>query len=158
MIAWRIAADTPLYESDDMTGAGAKSSGGRWNSEGKALVYSSTSRALACIETLVHLNAASLPLNRYLIQIDIPDDVWAARIVKDMSTVPTGWDALPAGRTSIQLGDAWIRDKTSAILLVPSIAVPEEQNILINPAHPQSARIKAVKIRKWVYDSRILKR
>jgi RES domain-containing protein len=158
MIVWRIAADTPGYESDDMNGAGAKSTGGRWNSKGTALIYSATSRALACLETLVHFNAAVLPLNRYLIQIDIPDDVWAARTVIDLSTAPIGWDALPAGRASMELGNTWIRDKTSAILLVPSIAVPEEQNILINPAHPQSVQIKAIKIRKWIYDSRLVKR
>jgi len=155
MIAWRIATDTPHYESDDMSGEGAKIEGGRWNSINNALVYSSTSRALACIETIVHLNAPALRLNRFLVQIEIPAVVWDARTVLDMHTAPVGWDALPAGRASIKYGDSWIRSRSSAVLLVPSVTVPEEQNILINPAHPDAVHIKATKIRKWLYDSRL---
>ena len=53
---WRIASDTPDYTADDTTGAGAKKTGGRWNRKGIALIYTAESRALACLETLVHLN------------------------------------------------------------------------------------------------------
>jgi RES domain-containing protein len=52
--AWRIATDTPDYEADDLSGAGAKQTGGRWNERGLPLLYASESRALACLETVVH--------------------------------------------------------------------------------------------------------
>ena len=55
MISWRIGTDTPDYAADDMDGIGAKMTGGRWNRKGTALVYSSSTRALACLETIVHL-------------------------------------------------------------------------------------------------------
>ena len=155
MQAWRIGTDTPTYLADDLTGAGAKHTGGRWNTKGNALVYASSSRALACIETIVHLGAGSLPLNRYLVRIDIPDEVWNNSTVLDLPTAPVGWDALPEGMVSLNFGNSWLASHASAILLVPSIVVPEEQNVLINPAHPDTATIKATKIRKWHYDARL---
>ena len=155
MQAWRIGTDTPKYLADDLTGAGAKETGGRWNTKGNALLYASSSRALACLETLVHLGAGSLPLNRYLVRIDIPDDVWQKGTVLDLPTAPVGWDALPEGMVTLNFGDAWLASNASAILLVPSIVVPEEQNVLINPLHPDAATFKATKIRKWIYDARL---
>jgi RES domain-containing protein len=93
-------------------------------------------------------------LNRYLVQIDIPDEVWKARTELDLPNAPVGWDALPEGMVSLSFGDSWLASAASAILLVPSIVVPEEQNILINPEHPDATLIKAIKVRKWLYDSR----
>ncbi|WP_225770140.1 RES family NAD+ phosphorylase [Inquilinus sp. Marseille-Q2685] len=152
---WRIATDTPSYEADDLTGAGAKATGGRWNSPGVPVVYTSQTRALACLETVVHLGAGGLPLNRYLVRIDIPDTVWAAARQETAASLPVGWDAEPAGRASITFGTAWVRSGSSALLIVPSVIVPEECNVLVNPLHPDSARISATKVRRWLYDPRL---
>jgi RES domain-containing protein len=155
VISWRIATDARRYPADDMSGAGAAARGGRWNDRGTALVYTSESRALACLETLVHLDDGGLPLNRYLIRIDIPDAVWKAARQATPATLPVGWDAEPASITSVMLGTAWAQSGATAILRVPSVIVPEEENILINPAHPDTARIKATKVRRWLYDPRL---
>src|SRR5437763_13633524 len=72
VFAWRIAPDTPDYTADDLTGEGARQSGGRWNRVGTPMVYASGSIELACLETIVHLRAGDLPLNRYLVQIELP--------------------------------------------------------------------------------------
>ncbi len=152
---WRIATDTPDYEADDLSGTGAKQSGGRWNERGTPLLYASESRALACLETVVYLNAAGLPLNRYLVALTIPDPLWSAARQESAATLPVGWDAQPAGRASIAFGTQWLRSGRSALLLVPSVIVSEEQNILINPQHPASASITASKIRRWLYDPRL---
>lgn len=152
---WRIATDTPAFVADDLSGTGAKSTGGRWNDVGAPVVYTSESRALACLETVVHLNAAGLPLNRYLVAITIPDDVWTKAQREDQFSLSVGWDALPAGRVSIAFGTGWLVARTSALLIIPSVIVPEEFNILINPQHTDSARISAAKIRKWTYDPRV---
>jgi RES domain-containing protein len=116
-----------------------------------------TLTALACLETLVHLNAGGLPLNRYLVSVTIPDSVWAAARTETPGRLPVGWDADPAGRASIQFGSAWIRSGSSALLRVPSVIVPDEYNVLINPLHPDSGGIIASKIRKWLYDPRLTK-
>jgi RES domain-containing protein len=149
---WRIATDTPDYGADDLTGAGAKVTGGRWNRAGTALVYGSENIALACLETFIHLKAGGLPLNRYLVQIEIPDAVWktATRLAPAV-----GWDAIPTGRVSLDAGDAWAAACNAALLLVPSVIVPEERNILINPLHPDAKGIKAKRVRKWNYDGRM---
>ena len=135
---WRIATDTKTYEADDFSGAGAKITGGRWNAAGDALVYTSETQALACLETVVHLNAGGLPLNRYLVAVTIPDAVWGAARTEGAGRLPVGWDADPSGRAGIQLGSAWIRSGASALLRVPSVIVPDEYNVLINPLHPDS--------------------
>jgi len=155
-VVWRIATDTPDYEADDRTGAGAKKTGGRWNEVGTPMLYASTSRALACLETVVHLNAGGLPLNRYLVQIEAPDAAMTAAEVVDPSTL-VGWDAEPAGRASIRYGTDWVRSQRSLLLIAPSVIVPEEQNVLINPLHAEMSRIGVVKLRRWTYDPRLKK-
>lgn len=155
MRAWRIGSDTPDYTADDLRGLGAKSTGGRWNRTGGAVLYCAESIALAALEILVHLGAGTLPLNRYLVRIDIPDAVWSRRHVLPADAAPVGWDALPAGKVSLDYGDAWLASRQSALLVVPSIVVPEECNLLINPGHPDAAALSATKLRKWRYDYRL---
>jgi RES domain-containing protein len=67
-----------------------------------------------------------------------------------------GWDVLPTGKVSLDYGDAWLTALASALLVVPSIVVPEESNILINPLHPDASGLTAAKLRKWRYDERLL--
>lgn len=148
---WRIAATTAKYVATDLTGTGAKNTGGRWNPLGLAVNYSSENIALAVHETVVHLRSGGLPLNRYLVRIDVPDEVWAAR---QTLTAPVGWDAHPVGMISVQAGESWLLSMASALLAVPSVIVPEESNVLINPAHPDAALIVATALRKWHYDPR----
>lgn len=151
---WRIAVETPDYPADDLTGEGARCTGGRWNHHETPLIYASNSIALACLETIVHLDAGDLPLNRYLVSIDVPDDVWKAAVLLDPRD-HVGWDAIPAGMTSVDAGNGWAASGISALLLVPSVIVPEETNILINPAHPEASRVKVKKRRRWTYDARL---
>lgn len=152
---WRIATDTPHYTADDLSGQGAERSGGRWNERGTPLVYASGSRALACLETVVHLSGGlPLPLNRYLVRIDIPPALWAARTVFNAAQ-NVGWDAIPAGRVSLAWGSAWAHAGTSLLAQVPSAIVPEESNLLINPLHPQAGALRARKLRRWHYDPRV---
>lgn len=154
---WRIATDASTYSADDLTGEGAKRSGGRWNAPGTPLVYTSSSRALACLETVVHIggSAPHLPLNRYLVQIDVPVALWKKAVALDGAEL-VGWDALPASKTSIDWGNAWARSKAQLLALVPSVIVPEEVNVLINPLHSDIHRLAAKKIRRWHYDPRAL--
>jgi RES domain-containing protein len=156
MRVWRIATDTPDYVADDLSGAGAKITGGRWNRPGLAVLYCADTPSLACLETLVHLGTGDLPLNRYLVAVDVPDPVWRPREAHTAASLPVGWDACPAGKVSVDLGDQWLKSNRTAIMAVPSAIVPEDSVILINPAHPDAARITGSKTRKWLYDPRLL--
>jgi RES domain-containing protein len=149
---WRIAAETRRYPATDLSGKGAALSPGRWNSESEAVVYSASTMALAVLETAAHINDAGLPLDRYLIEIEVPAAVWKARITLAASKLPPQWDAIPAGMASAAVGGAWLADQKSAILLVPSVIVPEEYAALINPAHPHASAISARAIRKLEYN------
>jgi RES domain-containing protein len=152
---WRIATDAPGYTADDLTGAGAKLSGGRWNRPGNAMLYCASNISLAVLETFVHLKAGGLPLNRYLVELAIPEEVWA----RATSLLPpaVGWDAIPNGKVSLDEGDRWLKAGDSAVLIVPSVIVGEERNVLINPLHPDAGRIAAHKLRKWTYDPRLMR-
>lgn len=152
---WRIATDTRDYEAHDLGGKGAEKTGGRWNRPGRPVVYAASSISLACLETVVHMNASGLPLNRFLVRIDVPDDVWAARAVFEAASLPVGWSAIPEGKVSLDAGDRWLQGLSSTLALVPSVIVPEEFNVLINPLHGDAARIAATKVRPWVYDQRL---
>jgi RES domain-containing protein len=152
---WRIATDTRTYTADDLSGAGAKIAGGRWNKVGEALLYTSENRSLACLETVVHLKAAGLPFNRFLVRIDIPDDLWAAAQRETPTSLPVGWNAVPEGLASVDFGTGWIAGRTSCLLIVPSAIVPDELNILVNPLHPGATRVAAQKVRQWLYDPRL---
>lgn len=151
---WRIAQDTKAYEANDLSGKGAEITGGRWNDKGTPLIYTSSNRALAGLETVVHLNSGGLPFNRYLVEVTIPDAVWASAISITDKTAPVGWDAEPASRTSSNYGNQWARANASLLLIVPSVVVPDESNILINPKHADIDQIEANKVRKWLYDPR----
>ena len=157
VFAWRIATDTRDREAHDLNGKGAEKTGGRWNRPGRPLVYAASSAALACLETVVHLNAGGLPLNRFLVRIEIPEEVWARRQEHGADKLPVGWDAIPEGKVSLDCGDSWLGSSQSALLLVPSAIVPEESNVLINPRHPDAALLRAAKVRLWRYDARLLR-
>lgn len=152
---WRIATEPPHYEADDLSGAGAQATGGRWNRKGRPVIYTSTSIALACLETVVHLATTDLPLNRFLVRISVPQATWDARKTLSVAELPVGWPAIPEGRVSLTIGDAWLAALSEPILLVPSVVVPEEFNALLNPLHPLAAGLRAKKLRAWNYDGRL---
>lgn len=81
-------------------------------------------------------------------RVEIPDSVWRAAVTLDAAE-PVGWDATPTGKVSLDASDA------SVLLRVPSVIVPEEQNVLINPTHADMPSITASKVRRWHYDSRM---
>ena len=156
MQLWRIASDTPSWTADDMAGKGAASKGGRWNVAGEHATYASTSVSLAAWETRAHLGrtGTKLPFNRILVRIDVPEDIWAARI-RVATPLPVGWNAIPEGMVSRSLGSAWLAASGSALFAVPSVIIEEEDNIIINPAHIDAKRLKATKVRRFRYDHRV---
>ncbi len=85
-------------------------------------------------------------------RIDVPDKFWVASLVLDL--LQGGWDAVPDGMTSRITGDAGAAPNSSALLLVPSVSVPDEHNVLINPLHPDVTSITATTMKRWIYDPR----
>ena len=153
---WRIATQGPSWRADDLSGQGAARGPGRWNSEGVPVVYASTSIALACLEMVVHITGdQGLPLRRWLVAINVPALDWQQRISLEPDQLP-GWAATPAGTSSSGWGDHWLLGQSTLIALVPSVIVPEERNVLINPAHPGLSSLVATVVRPWTYDARLV--
>ncbi len=151
MMLWRIAAETRKHPADDLSGAGAASYPGRWNNEKQAVVYAAPTIAIAVLETAAHIDDAGLPLNRFLVRMDVPEHVWKQREEVLTTALPITWSAIPAGQGSIRFGSDWLSSLRSPILLVPSVIVPEEWAALVNPMHPLARKISAAIIRPFEY-------
>jgi RES domain-containing protein len=152
VILWRIAAETRQYRADDLSGRGAARSPGRWNESGQAVLYAAPTAALAVLETAAHIDPGGLPLNRFLVSLDVPLAVWRKRAELDRHALAPACSAIPAGATSAGIGAEWLKSLRSAILMVPSVIIPEEQAALINPVHPDTARIKVQVMRPFEYN------
>lgn len=151
MTLWRIGTSTRTYRADDLSVAGAARSPGRWDDTGERVVYCAQTISLAVLETAAHIDDAGLPLNKYLIQIDIPEPVWGAREILSVAALGPTWAAIPAGHDSVRAGSEWFRSGRSALLLVPSVIVPEESAVLVNAIHAQARGITARIVRPYEY-------
>ncbi|MDR3451266.1 MAG: RES family NAD+ phosphorylase [Rhodoferax sp.] len=152
MRLWRIATETRTYRADDLSGRGAAAHPGRWNDDGQAVVYCAPSIAMAVLETAAHIDTTGLPLNRFLVAIDVPESAWAARTILTPATMPVAWRAIPAGSASVTAGSRWWAGGASAILEVPSAIVPEEPACVLNPNHAGAAAFTATVVRAFEYD------
>ena len=160
---WRIASQGLTWKANDLSGSGAARYPGRWNSLDRPIVYSSSSIALACLETLVHLAGDDpLPFPRQLVRITIPSHHWQQRKMIANEEL-SGWDSAPTPEhaedwlaATRAWGDAWLLGLESLLAEVPSVIVPEETNLLLNPRHPAHGELVAEIVRPWIYDTRLL--
>jgi RES domain-containing protein len=150
-VAFRIVKGRHRRTAFD--GEGARVAGGRWNQPGDAILYASGSLALAAIETFVHLGEDGLHISFVYFRLEILDDLPIERLRKP----PAQWRAEPAGATSMRRGSSWIRNGRTAILAVPSVILPSETNYLLNPNHPEFARIRIGRPQRFVFDPRMWK-
>jgi RES domain-containing protein len=149
-VCWRIV--TARFAASAFSGEGARLYGGRWNPKGVPLVYTAESQALAVLEMLVQ----DEPLRaRYvLIPAHLPDDLAIARVTGDQ-LLPDGRS--PGKREALRrLGTDWFRRGTTAVLAVPSAVIPAETNYLLNPMHPDFARVQIGEPEELVTDLRLL--
>jgi RES domain-containing protein len=133
------------------SGEGSRRAGGRWNFPGEPAVYCSSSLALAALETFIHLGEQGRSIQFVFLEASIPATVRIEHIIK----LPKGWRQSPPGDASMQVGSKWFRERRTAALAVPSAAVPQELNILLNPRHPDFAKIAVSKPQPFSFDSRI---
>ena len=71
MIVFRLSK---AQFANDLSGKGAELVGGRWNSRGNAMLYTSQSIALCVTEIAVHVPLGILPKDFQLVHIEIPDE------------------------------------------------------------------------------------
>ncbi|MBI4470576.1 MAG: RES family NAD+ phosphorylase [Acidobacteria bacterium] len=149
--AWRLIKTKYLETAWD--GEGAKQSGGRWNSVGVPVVYTSGTLSLALVEILVHLPSGVLPAYS-AVPVEFEKSLVRAVDLKDL---PSDWRESPAPSGTRAMGDRWIADGKSAVLRVPSVVVPNESNYILNPNHPDFPQIRIGAPISFPFDSRLLK-
>lgn len=147
MIAFRIAGRRHRI----FDGTGAAEYGGRWNSPGRAVIYAAGSLSLAMLEQLAHAAIGRFPLGHRFIEITIPDSVSVERV--DPRTV-AGWDA-DDQIASRAFGDRWLAEQRACVLLTPSVIVPIERNVVMNPAHGDFSGVVASSPRNLNWDDRL---
>lgn len=142
------------YQDTAFDGEGARRYPGRWNSRGTPMVYTASSRSLAILEILVNYEAEELLMRDYVV---IPATIPEALILT-AANLPKDWSVSPIAPASREFGDAWVSGQDSAALSVPSTVVPEEDNILLNPGHPEFHKIVIGEATELTVDPRLTDR
>jgi RES domain-containing protein len=137
-------------------GEGARLRGGRWNHRGTAVVYTSSTLALAALELLVHLSRP-LPLRSLVaLAADIPESVPIVHL--RASDLPADWNATSPPASLADIGTRWAVERKSVVLAVPSVIIPQEFNYLLNPLHPAFKRIRLGRPEPFGFDRRVWKK
>lgn len=139
----------------DLSGKGAFTYGGRWNSKGTYVLYTSENSSLSFLETLVHLDASELPPSLQLVELqldqkapvyEVPDKIY-----------PPGWKQLENMRCK-QLGDQWMASREHLAVKVRSAVNPTEYNYLLNPLFPDfNQLVKVMQVTSAEFDKRLIK-
>jgi RES domain-containing protein len=125
----------------------------RWNSKDVKMIYTASSRSLACLENVVHRSRFGLNQFFNVMVIDCPDSVDIKTI--SLNNLPADWIDFNQMHVTQQIGDEWIKKQESVVMKVPSSIIEEEFNYLLNPEHPDFEKVKLVKTAPFVFDQRI---
>lgn len=146
MELWRIS------NYADLSGGGGLQAAGRWHTRGKRIVYLADHPASALLEMLVHMDRDLIPATYRLLRIVVSDGVAVDSIGND--ALVSNWRTQPA--LTRQIGDQWLDQSATALLQVPSVIVPIGKNFLLNPAHPDAAKVTIAAVVNAPFDTRLL--
>ena len=118
---------------------------GRWNRDGLTLIYAAESRALAKLEVLANQPTR---LVHTLSRCQIP-----ASLARKAPKV----ESLPGTKEACQeLATAWVARARSPVMFVPSVILPAESNVLMNPEHPQFGELQwEIEAEAFTFDPRL---
>jgi RES domain-containing protein len=143
MDLWRLyrAAHGP-----GLDGAGGLYAAGRWHRLGRRVVYFGATAAIVVLEKLAHLDPSLLP-----------DDLLLGRFTGEPSVESLAEPLPSAGLTACrERGERFLAAGRVMALRVPSVILPEESNYLVNAQHPDSANIRLISARSFLFDGRLL--
>lgn len=141
------------FAADPFGGEGSFRFGGRWSSPGTRLAYASEHQSLAMLEFLAHLQPGDDPDDLALAVAGVPDSVTREHVRP--ASLPGNWREAAAPAALARLGDDFARRVHTCLLFVPSALAPRERNCLINPAHPDFARIRIRPLEPFAFDLRL---
>ena len=147
MFLWRIS------NHDTLDGRGGLIASARWHTRGRPVVYLATTPAGAMVEALVHLELRpnQLPKSYRLMKVEAADDLGKMQF----SALTEDWRQNEI--VSRTLGDEWLAQNHTALLEVPSAILPETFNFLLNPVHPEAARVRVLWHEAYPFDRRLFR-
>lgn len=151
-VAWRLVRPEQGTFERAFSGEGARLYGGRWNAPGRRVVYLSASLALAALETLVHADRHAFERDYLAFRLELPD---TAVLSLPGAELPAAWRARPVSPAARAVGNAWLQDAASLALWVPSVVVPIERNLLVNPGHPDWRAVRPSEPVAFRFDDRL---
>jgi RES domain-containing protein len=150
MDLWRVSNYITL------DGEGSRRAPARWHSGGEPIVYMASATGNALLEVLVHLQVEDNDIPRVftLLRITAPDDLEIPLLHTPKNPDDDSWKHdLTLTRS---LGDAWLRGRRSALARVPSAILPATHNYLLNPLHPDAARLQIAESMLARFDRRLI--
>jgi RES domain-containing protein len=137
--------------SQDLNGTGAFLYGGRWNHAETYMLYTAQHISLSVLEILVHIKISSFEVPYSLITFQLPE-IKYKEILSDK--LKKNWDT--DMEYTQQIGNDFLQNNAFLYMMIPSIVIPQEKNILINPLHPDAKKIKIIKTEDFKFDKRLL--
>ena len=143
---------------EDLSGFGAGLYGGRWNSKGINMVYTTENISLAYLEFFVHNYHILETAHVCLARIEIADKAPVQNL--GLNKIPENFNTSRSNTNETRnAGDTFIKEGKFYALRLPSAIVPGEVNTLLNPLHPAHKQTKIIDITDpLVYDARLFQK
>jgi RES domain-containing protein len=155
MRVWRICRER--HAETAFSGDGSRLASGRWNSEGVPVAYASEHLSLAALELFVHVDQEDEPHDLVAVEAELAVDPMTVR--KQQSEILKRLD--PNWRLELTqtraMGDKWSSARDSLVMMVPSVVIDVEWNVLINPQHPHFSALRIVQSRPFRFDERMFR-
>jgi len=132
MRLFRIVQDK--IRTADLSGTGSFRYGGRWNSKGTYMLYTSETSSLAYLENIIPFDKGEMPPQLYLTELEVRQE----SLIYTAPDADYHKDWLKLGLLeNQQQGDQWMREKKYLGIRVRSAVNPVEYNCLLNPLYPR---------------------
>jgi len=151
MQVWRLFPRR--FRSTAFGGVGGLYAASRWDHLGVAMVYTSTSPALAALEFFVNLEPNEAPDDLAIAEASVPDELIETL---ELDLLAPNWRGLNH-QTCRDLGSGWAASNRSLALQVPSAVVEGDWNVLLNPKHPEFTKVKIAAPKPFHYDERMFR-
>ncbi len=151
MIVYRL---TKKKYATDLSGKGAELFGGRWNLVGIPALYTSANRALSILELLAHTPKHIIPPSFELLEIEIPEK-YDSSIIK-ITDLPDNWNALQTTELTQEIGRVEFEINDNLGIIVPSVIIEQESNIILNPRNKHFNKIKIIESVEIKLDERLM--
>ena len=136
--------------SKDLSGQGAFLYGGRWNTKGHRMIYTSENNLLAALEVAIRIPLAKISSDYTMVSIQVSDDfdVYIPKLIRN-------WNMNKKHTQSV--GDNFLIENKFLLMKVPSALMSNTFNYLINPMHKDFNKTKIGRTQALVFDERLIK-